>query len=67
MSVVEPSSVPPATASLAAKIGFLMALARNKLTQTATTSTLRNDGDTSSIGTSSVADDGTTFTRNEWT
>ena len=63
----EPASVPAATASLAAKIGFLMALARNKLTQTATTSTLRNDGDTSSIGTSSVADDGTTFTRSEWT
>lgn len=62
----EPTSVPAATATLAAKIGWLMALWRNKMTQTGTTSTLRNDADTSSIATSTVGDDGTTYTQGEW-
>lgn len=62
----EPSSVPAATASLKDKIGWLMSLARNKLTQTATTQTLRNDADSSDIATATVSDDGTTFTRNEF-
>jgi predicted kinase len=62
----EPSSVPAATASLSAKIGWLMALGRNKLTQTSTTQTLRNDADNGSIGTATVSDDSTTFTRAEW-
>lgn len=62
----EPASVPAATASLAAKIGWLMTLARNKLTQTATTQTLRNDADSGNIATSTVSDDGSTYTRNEW-
>jgi hypothetical protein len=62
----EPSAVPVATASLAAKIGWLMALARNKLTQTSATQTLRNNGDSSDIATAAVSDDGTTFTRNGW-
>jgi hypothetical protein len=59
----EPSAVPAATATLAAKIGFLMSLARNKITQTATTQLLRNSGDTATIATSTDSDDGTTFTR----
>jgi len=59
----EPAAVPAATASLADKIGFLMALARNKITQTATTQTLRNSTDSASIGVSTDSDDGTTFTR----
>lgn len=63
----EPASVPAATASLVAKIGWLAALARNKITQTATTQTLRNDADGADIATSAVSDDGTTFTRAEWT
>src|SRR5690606_16327735 len=62
----EPSSVPAATASLKDKIGWVMALARNKITQTSTTQTLRNDADASSIATASVSDDGSTFTRGEW-
>lgn len=62
----EPASVPAATASLAAKVGWLFALARNKLTQTATTQTLRNDADTGNIATSAHSDDGTTHTRGEW-
>lgn len=59
----EPSSIPAATATLPAKIGLITALARNKVTQTATTQTLRNDADSANIGTASVSDDGTTFTK----
>lgn len=62
----EPGSVPAATVSIAAKVNWLYALSRNKGTQTATTKTLRNDADSGNIGTSTVSDDGTTFTRGEW-
>lgn len=63
----ESASVPAATASLAAKIAWLATLARNKITQTATTEVLRNDDDDGNIATSTVSDNGTTFTRGEWT
>lgn len=62
----EPGSVPAATASLAAKLGWLYTLGRNKITQTATTTTVRNDADSGSIATSTVSDDATTFTRGEF-
>lgn len=63
----ESAAVPAATATLVAKICWLATLARNKITQTATTQTLRNDGDAGNVSTSAVSDDGTTFTRNKWT
>lgn len=62
----EPSGVPSATASLKDKIGWIQAVSRNKITQTATTQTLRNDGDSGTISTSTVSDDGTTFVRNKF-
>lgn len=62
----ESSGVPAATASLAAKIQWLATLARNKITQTGTTQTLRNDADSGNIATAAVSDDGTTTTRAEW-
>lgn len=62
----EAGAVPAATSTLKDKINWLFALARNKITQTATTQTLRNDADSGSISTSAVSDDGTTFTRAEW-
>ena len=62
----EPSGVPSATASLKDKIGWMQALARNKITQTSTTQTLRNDGDSGNISQSTVSDDGTTFTRGKF-
>lgn len=62
----EPSSVPAATTTLVNKIGFLMAKARNKVTQTATTQLVRNDADAATIATSTVSDDGTTFTRGKF-
>lgn len=62
----EPAAVPAATSSIKDKINWLFALARNKMTQTATTQALRNDADGANIGTSTQADDGTTYTRGEW-
>lgn len=62
----EPGAVPAATSSLKDKINWLFALARNKTTVTATTATLRNDADSGNVSTSTVSDDGTTFTRGEW-
>jgi hypothetical protein len=62
----EPSAAPVATVSLVAKINWLFALARNKITQTSALQTLRNDADSANISTASVSDDGTTFTRGEW-
>lgn len=53
-------------ATLRTVIAWLGALSRNKMTQTVTTSSLRNDGDSSDIAASTVEDDGTTFTRGEW-
>lgn len=63
----EPGSVPAATATLAAKIGWLFTLARNKRTTTSAVDTLRNDADAGTIATSAISDDGTTFVRNKYT
>jgi hypothetical protein len=62
----EPSSVPAATSSIKDKLGFNFTIARNKMTQTATTGLLRNDADSGTIGTSTVSDDTVTFVRGEW-
>lgn len=62
----ESTGVPAATASLALKIRWLATLARNKMTQTSTTLTLRNDADSGNISTATVSDNGTTFTRGEF-
>lgn len=63
----EPSSVPDATATIVSMLHWLFTLGRNKRTTTATTDTLRNDADNATIATSTVSDDGTTFTRSEYT
>lgn len=62
----EPGSVPALNAALSAKIDWIFALARNKITQTATTQALRNDADSANLATAAVSDDGTTFVRGEW-
>jgi hypothetical protein len=62
----EPATVVPATSSIKDMLNWLKVLARNKITQTATTQTLRNDGDAGTISTSTASDDGTTFTRGKW-
>lgn len=54
------------SATLRNIVGWLGAFSRNKMLQTNTTSTLRNDADNADIATSTVGDDGSTFTRGEW-
>lgn len=62
----EPAAAVAATATLKDMLNWMKALARNKMTQTATTQTLRNDGDAATIASSTDSDDGTTFTRGKW-
>lgn len=62
----EPASPPAFGGTLKGAISWLLALARNKVTQTATTQLVRNDADSATIGTSSVSDDGTTYTRGKF-
>lgn len=64
-ATVEPTSVPSSTAPIADKLGYILAKARNKTLQTATTVTVRNDLDTADIGSASVSDDGTIFTKDK--
>jgi hypothetical protein len=66
-SIVEPSAAPTWPATLPGVLGWLLAFGRNKMTQTSTTTTLRNDADNATLSTSTVSDDGTTYTRGEWT
>lgn len=65
LAMVEPVAVPGFTSPLAQQLMYMFALSRNKILQTATTQTLRNDADSATIGAATVADDGTTFTLGE--
>jgi hypothetical protein len=62
----EPGSVPAATSSIEDKIGWLFMLARNARTTTATTDAVRNDANSADVATSLLNDNGTTFTRGEY-
>ena len=64
--ISEPSGVFAWGGTLRELLGWLGALSRNKITQTSTTQTLRNDADAANISTAAVSDDGSTFTRSEW-
>lgn len=59
----ELASVPASTASLVSMIKWLYLLARNKLTQTSTTQIVKANDTSTTVGTSTVSDDGTTATR----
>lgn len=61
----ELAAVPAANASIVSKIAFLSMLARNKVTQSATTLTLYADDGTTAVGTSTISDNGTLYTRGE--
>jgi hypothetical protein len=65
----EPGSVPAATASLTDKVGFMMALARNRSTLNGATGAgaLRNAGNSGDIATRTDSDDGTTYVKGSWT
>lgn len=63
----EPSGVVAATATMKDMLNWIKVLCRNKITQTSTTQTLRNNADTSSIATATVSDTAGTSTRAKWT
>lgn len=65
-AMVETTGAPAVTGTFRAAWQWMFAFTRNKATQTNTTKTLRNDADDADISTSTVSDDGTTFTRGEW-
>jgi hypothetical protein len=65
-TMTELASIPGVTGTVIEALEFLFLLSRNKITQTSTTTTLRNDADSASIGTSTVSDDGSTAVRGEW-
>ncbi|MCS5550012.1 MAG: hypothetical protein NZ811_00675, partial [Gammaproteobacteria bacterium] len=64
---IEPTNVPSATAPISDKLGYLFAFAANKTTQTSSTQTLRNFGDTLDISSAPVTSDGITTTRGNHT
>lgn len=64
--MVETTGAPAITGSMRLFMSWWAALSRNKMKQTATTSTLRDDADGSDLATGAVSDDGTVFTRDEW-
>jgi hypothetical protein len=66
-TMAELAAVPGVTDSTLAALEWLFLLSRNKVTQTATTQLLRNDADGATVGSSTVSDDGTTFTRGKFT
>lgn len=69
ISIPEPTAVPAYGAGGAGVenvLGWLLAHFRNRRTQTATTTTLRNDANSGDIATSTVSDDATTFVAGEW-
>jgi hypothetical protein len=65
-AMTELGSVPGVTGSVLQALEWLFLLARNKITQTSTTQTLRNDADAADIATAAVSDNGSTATRAEW-
>jgi hypothetical protein len=65
-TIAEVSAVPPANAPIWTAIKWLLALSRNRITQTSTTKALKNDANSGNIATAAVSDDGTTYDRNEW-
>jgi hypothetical protein len=65
-AITEPASIFAwAGASLRTIIGYIGALSRNKMTQTAVETIVRNDADNADIATYATDDDGTIFTSDE--
>jgi hypothetical protein len=62
----EPAGVPAVTASAIDALSWLLALSRNKITQTSAAQSLRNDADSATIASAAVSDSGGTFTRGEF-
>jgi hypothetical protein len=62
----EIAGVPAATSTLADRLAWLFALARNTIQQNATTQTLKKADGTTDLATSAVSDDNSTFERAAW-
>lgn len=62
----EPTAVVAASPTVIAALSWLLTLSRNTITQTATTQIVKADDTTTTIATSTVSDDSTTFTRGEF-
>lgn len=62
----ELAAVPASTATLKAMLQWVFMLSRNKLLQTATTSTVKANDGTTTVASSTVSDDATTATRGVW-
>ena len=62
----ELAGVPAAMSSLKDKIIWLFMLARNERRTTASADVVRNDANSSNVASSTLSDDGTTFTRGEY-
>jgi hypothetical protein len=60
------TAVPSMTGTVLAAINWLFALGRNKVTQTATTMVLKKDDGSTTVASSTVSDDGVTYTRGEF-
>lgn len=65
-TLAEPSSVLNWTGDAITALNWIAALSRNKITQTTTTFTLRNDNDALTISSAAITNDGVTFTRAEF-
>jgi len=66
-TMTELSAAPAINASTLAALSWVFSLARNKITQTATTQTVLKDDGSTTMSTSTLSDDATTFTRGEFT
>jgi hypothetical protein len=65
-TIAEIGAVPAANAKMIDKLRWMFLQSRNKITQTATTQLVKADDGSTTVGTSTVSDDGTTFTRGEF-
>jgi hypothetical protein len=66
-SLVEPAGVPTWPSNILTHLAWVLGLHRNKMTQTSTTTKLRNDADNADIASSTVSDVAGTYTKGEWT
>lgn len=66
-AIAEPVGPAAWPASIRTALGHLLAVVRNKTTQTGVATTVRNDADSATLWTQTVSDDGTTTTKGEAT
>lgn len=65
-AMTELSAVPGVNASVLAALSWIFEVARNKITQTSTTQALFKDDGSTPLASSTVSDDGATFTRGKF-